>query len=352
MAREVAVLWKAVRKPMGRWYARVGVWWLVAIVAAYALSLIPGSLAAINATLYSRWFGLLQAPIGLVVLLAWLRAATVADRLAIGLYEEAAAPLPESSLRARFWLSYLQGVVPLGFVLLLLCTAKLVILLGVVPWSVLGQGWAWSEVFHGPLRSTLVQAWPMLWCVMILVLMPARRLLAWALVLAPWGTTILVGVAEALLPPPPSGDVQWYWPVLAIRVLGAVVAAFVLMAMLLAYRRGMLRLAAWLYWPILVSLLARPLLYRLCSRGLDGAATVAAHASFWVTRYFSSPPYFPDGLVEYFTRKYPMGESLLFYAGFVLQDLWPFLWLAAALFVIHAWILAPARTKPAEASTP
>jgi len=345
MASTGTLLWKAVRKPMWRWYRRTGVWWLVAMAAAFSIYLVQEALPWPPVTRLAYWVRFLWVPGGLIVLGAWLHAAEVMDELAIGFFDKAAGAVPLDSLRWRFWLAYLQGAIPLLCVFLFACAMGISYHPRVGSWNPF-DALAWLELCSGALMRVLYTAWPMIWCVVILVLLPSRRVLAWLLALS-WAATSVVGaVIRDLVPPPSGGDVEWYRAPLAIGILGYIVSAVILLAMLHAYRRGMPRVAAWPYWLILASLLAGQVLYRICSYGLDGAAVTAAYAALWMTRCFTSCPRFFSSWADHIATTFPTGKSLLHYAGYTLQGLWPYFWLAVALCAVHYWILAPARMKP------
>jgi hypothetical protein len=344
LGTEFQRLWKAIRRPMLRWWMRQGIWLLAAIVAFYAVDTLNSSNVASRvpaiAQLPVAW--LLPAMVLQTVTMLW--AATACNKLLSDVYDLHAVPEPLRFFRARFLLCYFNALVPLAAVLL-------VQLLRAGVLKLLTSAGPYTPTYHQPAATfaTLADAATsqlglvlggmlyVAWLVCLLVLMPRRPLLVWLLPLLNWAGMITAHLLYVLAPPQFPRDLSlhpystWGW------LLGIVV----ILSLFYAVRSGAQRLLHLSYDVLAAAMLAGPLLTYLTYRGAEQPIPTLLRLVANIPRFMNDSPFAWWPLLALADDKLPASQTLLGPLAHLLPLIVEPLWAVGILALIYYVILGP-----------
>jgi hypothetical protein len=193
LGSEYRTLWKAIRRPMLRWWRRVGVW-LVVVMVAVGASLILNSYLSFRSAYSSnyaqqaRWAIrsiLYMLPLSLMLPVIWLWAATTCNRLLSPLLDEDVIPGSLEFARARFLILYAHGIVPLGVFFLVNLIGSFLVEFNYFQPNTLGADvplTTYADTLLRVIHASLSNATFMAWIVGLLVLLPKVPFAAWGVI--------------------------------------------------------------------------------------------------------------------------------------------------------------------------
>jgi len=353
LGTEFQRLWKAIRRPMLRWWMNRGIWLLAAILLFYAVDTLTDTGLFSWIPLGSRtafsWF--LPALVLQTITMLW--ASTACNRLLTEVYELHAAPEPLRYFRARFLLCYINALVPLA-VVILAKTARA----GVLNWFTSHGPYStpytppgisftsFADAATSQLGLVLGGMLYVAWLVCLLVLMPRRPLLAWLLPLANWTGMIAAYYMYILAPPQFPADLNlhpysgWGW------LLGGVLV----LIMFCALRAGNQRLMLGSYSILAAALLISPLLAYLTYAGASQPVPTLLRLAANIPRFLTDSPFAWWPFLALVDDKLPSSQTLLGPLAHLLPPIVEMLWALGILALIYYVILGPWPPWPRRAT--
>jgi len=338
-------LWKAIRRPMLRWWMHQGIWLLAAIVAFYAVdTLNSGNVASqVPVILQLPFAWLLPAMVLQTITMLW--AATACNRLLTNVYEQHAAPEPLRYFRARFLLCYFNALVPLAAVVLvkLLQSGVLKLLTPAGPYAPTYH-YQPAATFASFTDAAALQLGIVLggmlyvaWLVCLLVLMPRRPLLAWSLPLAGWAGMLLAYVCYLLAPPQFPADLSLH----PYSTWGWLLGVALILSLFYAVRTGAQRWLHASYGVLAAAMLTSPILTYLTYWGAGQPIPTLMRVATNLPRFLNDSPFSWWPLLAQADDKLPASQTLLGSMAHLLPLIVEPLWAVGILALIYYVILGP-----------
>ncbi|HES58124.1 MAG TPA: hypothetical protein ENO21_01695 [Firmicutes bacterium] len=357
MAGEYAMLIKATRRPMARWWARYGVWWLVGIGLCAARDLAV-HIAYLRGTYPpGPVLAFMSFPVTThLVLLAWVHAALVWLHHSRAMLDEACIPPGPGFLRQRFFGALRQGVWPVAiwfFFNVAQESAEISIFNSVLNnadpmifgsgynYSIAGAAFQFASDFVQGLSGDLIQV---SWLVIIALLLPAQTFRVWLALVAPFviwiPSQLWVGFASFSNPALDfSSGISA--PVFGMFLIGAAVV----LGMLIAYRRGLLTLGNAAYYALLACLFTSNMLWFADLKSDSPLITVPVRIVNGVTGFWYGRQEISGWLEGRVLEHFPTGQSVLGFLEPHLPLVLQLAWFGLMLAIMYYIILRPGKVN-------